>query len=130
MNDIMDNMTDEEKSQEQALTKSETAAPSKSAAPRKQHSSHYYKRLLMKGSNAQWQELMKDIRENYDIAYRVAEAVAMLKPEHKTVQTLWKSAIENAQPGIKIKLGASVDEDDKMMGLKRTKYSDPGSIDE
>lgn len=92
--------------------------------PRRPHSAQYYRRLLMMGNGPQWRQLMTDIKVNYEIAYRVAEAVSQLRPEYGTIQRLWKSAVETAQPGIKISIGRGVDEDLKVRRLKQTRYSD------
>lgn len=88
------------------------------------HSANYYKRILMQGNGTQWRALMQDIKENHEIAFRVAEACGQLKPEYKTVQTLWKTAVETAQPNIVIRIGKDMDEDMKVRGLKRTRFSD------
>jgi len=106
------------------MSENEEQTPAESPAPRKPHSARYYKKLLLAGSGPEWRQLMVDIKQNYHIAYRVAEAVAQLKPQHRTIQTLWKSAVEIAQPGIHIRIGKGVDEDDKVRNLKRTKYSE------
>ncbi len=91
---------------------------------RQPHSVNYYKRILMQGNGTQWRALVQDIKANYDIAYRVAEACSQLKPEYKTIQTLWKTAIETSQPTIKINLDPNDLNDMKVRNLKRTKYSE------
>lgn len=90
---------------------------------REPHSVGYYKRLLMLGNGTQWRVLMQDIKKDFDIAYRVAQACGQLSPEYKTVQTLWKGAIETAQPSIKIRVGKDLDESLKVRHLKQSKYS-------
>ena len=105
------------------MSDSETQSPNP-IPEREPHSLNYYKRVLMQGNGTQWRALMRDIKESYDIAYQAAQACGQLKPEYRTTQVLWKSAIETAQPGIKIRIGKEIEEHLKMRSLKQTKYSE------
>lgn len=94
------------------------------ALPSKPKPVRYYKQLFLRGNSAQWRALMGQIREDYQVAYRAALAVAELQPEVATIRTLWKSAIETAQPGIKIYVGKGVEEDMGIRRLRHARYAD------
>ena len=89
----------------------------------KPKSVRYYLKIIYKGDGNQWHNLFEECKNDYDIAFTVAQAIGRIDPEKETIRHMWKNAIECLQPGININFDGGQDEDLKARALKQQKYS-------